>query len=299
MPFKTFGRLLVDSGVAWFQDNGPRLGASLAFYTVFSLAPALIVVIAVAGLVFGRAAAQGQIVEQIGGLVGREGAATVQAMIESAWLSPSASFATIAGITALVVGASALFAELQNTLNVIWHVKRRRDFPLVSLLKSRLRSFFLVVAIGFLLLVSLVVSAALAAFSGYLEAVIGGTELISMLNFGVSFAVITVLFALLFKVLPDVEIEWKDVWLGAAITAALFNIGKFAIGLYLGSSGIASAYGAAGSLAVILMWIYYSAQILLFGAEFTRLYTERQSSIRRPVAYSETVSKTATGDRPA
>ena len=265
--------LVKHSAIAWVDDGCPRLGAALAFYTIFSLAPVLIIGISVASFAFGRDAVQGHVVAQIQDLVGREAAFTIQAMIENAHRSHSGVLATVIGITTLLIGATAVFGELQDAFNLIWRSQPRHRSFWLSMILSRLLSFSLVIVLGFLMLASLIVSAAITAFASYLETIVGATgTVLSLINFTTSFSILTLLFALLFRVLPDAPVRWRDVWLGSVITAVLFSLGKFLIGLYLGNSAIASSYGAAGSLVVILVWIYYSAQILLFGAEFTRLY---------------------------
>ena len=267
-------RLIKESAIAWSDDGCPRLGAALAFYTIFSLAPVLIISISVASFAFGRDAVQGHVVDQIQHLVGREAAFTIQAMIENAHRSPSGLKATLIGIATLLIGATAVFGELQDAFNLIWRSKPQPRSFWLSMLISRLLSFSLVIALGFLMLASLIVSAGITAFTGYLEVLAGASgQILAFVNFATSFAILTVLFALLFRVLPSAPVKWRDVWLGSVITAILFSVGKFAIGLYLGNSAIGSSYGAAGSLVVILVWIYYSAQILLFGAEFTRLHS--------------------------
>ena len=275
--------LLRDSFYAWLDDNVQRLGAALAYYTVFSLAPLLIIVIAIAGLAFGQEAAQGQIMSQIEGLLGEEGAKATQAMIENARQPTAGLVAGLLGIIMLVFGATGAFAQLQDALNTIWGVTPKPGRGVLGILQDRLFSFMLVIGIGFLLLVSLVLSAALAAlgkFFGYLLPV--PEAILHIVNFVLSFGVITLLFAMMYKILPDVKIGWSDVWIGAAMTALLFSVGKFLIGLYLGKSGVASAYGAAGSLVVILLWVYYSSQILLFGAEFTFVYANKYGSHIEP-----------------
>ena len=280
-PILRVFRLIKDSAVAWLDDGCPRLGAALAFYTIFSLAPVLIIGISVASFAFGREAVQGHVVTQIQHLVGHDAALTIQAMIENAHRSRSGVTATLLGIATLLVGATAVFGELQDAFNLIWRSKPRPRSFWLSMIISRLLSFSLVVALGFLMLASLIASAGITAFTGYLEVLAGATgPVLSLINFGTSFVILTVLFALLFRVLPSAVVTWRDVWLGSFITAILFSVGKFVIGLYLGNSAIASSYGAAGSLVVILVWIYYSAQILLFGAEFTRLH----SAPHNPVA---------------
>jgi membrane protein len=276
--------ILRRSLAGWWNDNVPRLGASLAYYTLFSLAPILVVAIAIGGLVFGPEAVRGEIVGQIQGLIGREGAEAVQAMLEGASRPGSSIAATVVGIITFFLGATGAFLELQTALNAIWHVEPKSDGSYWRVLvMQRVISFGLVVAMGFLLLTSLLVSAALAAIYRYMgNAFPGVLVLWQALNVIVSLTVMTLLFALIYKVLPDVKLSWRDVWVGALVTAGLFNIGRLVIGLYLGTAGIGSTYGAAGSVIVILVWVYYSAQIILLGAEFTRAYVDEFG--RRPPA---------------
>jgi membrane protein len=268
--------ILRRSVAGWWNDNVPRLGASLAYYTLFALAPILVVAIAIGGLVFGPEAIRGEVVGQIQGLIGREGAEAVQAMLEGASRPGSSIAATVAGIITFFLGATGAFLELQTALNAIWHVEPKSDGSYWRVLvMQRVISFGLVVALGFLLLTSLLVSAALAAIHRYMgNAFPGVVVLWEALNVIVSLTVITLLFALIYKVLPDVKLSWRDVWIGALVTAGLFSIGRLVIGLYLGTASIASTYGAAGSVVVILIWVYYSAQIILLGAEFTRAYVD-------------------------
>jgi len=260
----------------WSDDNAPRLGAALAYYTIFSIAPLLLIVVAIAGLWFGRAAAQQQIMDQVSGLVGENGGKTIQSMLEAANKPHAGIIASVIGVVTLLFGATGVFLQLQDALNTIWEVKPKPGQGIKGFIRHRILSLAMVFGIGFLLLVSLVVSAGLAAAGKWMEgAMPGGEEVWHAINFIVSIAVVGVLFALMFKYLPDVKVAWKDVWLGALITAVLFTAGKFALGLYLGRSSVSSAYGAAGSLVVVLLWVYYSAQILFFGAEFTQVYANR------------------------
>lgn len=258
----------------WWNDDVPRMGAALAFYTLFALAPILVVAIAVAGMAFGAQAVRGEIVGQIEGLMGRAGAQAIQDMLEGAAKSSASIPATIIGIIAFFVGSTSAFLELQTDLDTIWRVKpKTRGNFLHDLLVQRLISFGLVLGIAFLLLTSLVVSAALAALHTYMGNAFGGFLLLwQTLNVVLSFGVITLLFAMIYKVLPDMKLAWIDVWAGALVTAALFTAGKFLIGLYLGSGSFASTYGSARSVIVILIWVYYSSQIILLGAEFSRAY---------------------------
>lgn len=277
MNVKQYGMLLKDATFAWWEHKVPRLGAALAYYTIFSLGPLMLIIIAIAGQVFGEEAAQGQIVQQIQGLVGEEGAKAIEAMLISARKPSAGIVATVLGVVMLLFGASGVFGQLQDALNTIWGVTPKPGRGLWGFLKDRFLSFAMVVGIAFLLLVSLVVTAALSALGtlfGEWGASVGGQAA----NFVISFGVITFLFAMIFKVLPDVRLAWRDVWVGAALTSLLFTIGKLLIGLYLGRSSTASAFGAAGSLVVLLIWIYYSAQILFFGAEFTRAYAAKRGS---------------------
>jgi membrane protein len=276
------GTILRRALAGWWNDDVPRLGASLAFYTLFALAPILVVAIAIGGFAFGEEAVRGQVVGQIQGLIGREGAQAVQAMLEGASRPSTTWPATIAGVFTFFLGATGAFLELQTALNTIWRVKPKASGNYFRLLiKQRLISFGLAVALGFLLLTSLLVSAALAAIHAYMgNAFPGVLVLWEALNVVVSLGVITLLFAMVYKVLPDRKLSWGDVWVGALVTAGLFTIGKLVIGLYLGTTSIASSYGAAGSVIVILVWVYYSAQVVLLGAEFTREYVERFG--RRP-----------------
>jgi membrane protein len=285
---RDLGSVLSRAIMGWWNDNVPRMGAALAYYTLFSLAPILVVAIAVAGLVFGRDAVRGEIVGQIEGLLGHSGAQAVQAMLEGA-AKPSTSIpATIVGVITFFLGATGAFLELQNDLDVIWRVKPKESTSFwQALLKQRFVSFALVLGFAFLLLTSLVVSAALAALHTYMGNNFPGMAVLwEAVNVVVSLAVITVLFAMIYKVLPDVRLSWSDVWVGALVTAGLFTLGKFLIAVYIGTSAFASTYGAAGSVIVILVWVYYSAQIVLLGAEFTREYVKRFSTKPTPEVWA-------------
>jgi membrane protein len=272
--------LLGETFVEWYEDRAPRLGAALAFYTVFALAPGLILIIALAALLLGKEAAQGQIISQVEDLAGEAGAAAVQAAIESARSAGGSLLATGLGAVTLLFGLWGVFGELQDALNTIWGVTAKPGRGVIGVIKQRFWSATMVVGIGFLLLVSLAASAWLAAlgkfFSGLLPLPAAAMETANAL---LSFVVITFMFAVIYKLLPDVKIAWRNVWTGAAVTAVLFTIGKTLIGLYLGRSTVASVYGAAGSLIVILLWVYYSAQIVFFGAEFTKVYSRRFDAI--------------------
>lgn len=265
----------------WIEDRCPKLGAALSFYTIFSLSPLLLVAVFIAGALFGEDAASGEIVEQIEELVGKEGAVIVQSALVNTRYSADGLQAIILSAITLLIGSTVVFVELQDSLNMIWKVKRkpgRGFFQVVKgILLDRFQSFAMVVGIGFLLLVSLLISALLTALNRYLSDTFLNLPLyfFDISNIIISLIVIFVLFMLIFKVLPDVHIKWKDVWVGALVTAVLFVLGKFLIGLYLGSSTLGSTYGAAGSLVIFLLWVYYSAQILFLGAEFTKVYVER------------------------
>jgi len=258
----------------WQSDEPFQLAAALAYYTVFSLAPLLLIVIAVAGFVFGQEAAQNQVVEAIQGLVGRDGARAIQDMIRHADKENSSSWAALWGITLLLIGAGGVVGQLQVSLNKVWDVKPSATSSWRRIIRDRFLSFALILGIGFLLLVSLmltaVVTAASSVYSRFLPEVV---VLWPVLDILISLALTTTLFALMYKILPDAYVSWRDVWIGAAITSLLFSLGKLAIGIYLGESGISSSYGAAGSLVTILLWVYYSALIFFFGAELTKYYS--------------------------
>ena len=291
--------LLKETFTQWGDDRVPRLGAALAYYTVFSIVPLLVIIIAMVGLVFGQEAAQSYILEQIKGLVGEQSAEAIKEMIERANKPSQGMLATVIAIATLLLGASGLFGQLQDALNTIWGVEAKQGRGIWGIIKDRFLSFMAVLGTGFLLLVSLVLSAVLSAMGKLFEAWLPGPEIIlQILNFAVSFAVITGLFAMMFKILPDANIAWRDVGVGAAMTALLFTIGKFLIGLYLGKSDVGSAYGAAGSLVILLVWVYYSTQILLFGAEFTQVYATRYGSRITPTENAVATDDKSKGVRP-
>jgi membrane protein len=278
-------RLFRDAGEDWLDDNAPRLAAALAFYTLLSLAPLLVVAVSVAGLVFGDDAARGQIAAQLDGLVGPNGAAAIESVLAGARSTSSSIAGTAIGTFVLFIGASGMFGELQSAMNMIWEVGPRPGRGVRGFLRDHVLSFTAVLGAAFLLLVSLVVSAVLAALGAYFETRLpGGTTLWQVINLVMSFATITAVFALIFKLVPDVTLGWRDVWVGAAVTAVLFVLGKLLIGLYLGRSGVASPYGAAGSVVILVIWVYYSAQILFFGAEFTQVYARSIGSHIEPTA---------------
>ena len=306
VSFKSVWELIKATVSRWDAINAPRLGAALAFYTTLSIAPLLVLSIAIAGLVFGNKAAQGDIVTQVSGLVGYQGGKILQNMLLDASHLSSGLTAAGIGILLLLFGASTVFTELRDALNLVWGVRNTTHSGFKGMIQTRFFAFALVLGIGFLLLVSLLFSAAIAAagkfFGGFLPLPEG---LLHLLNWVFSFASVTVLFGLLYKVVPDVRIEWRDVWVGAAVTSALFSIGKFGIGLYLGKAGVGSAYGAAGSLVAFLVWVYYSAQIFFMGAAFTQMFSERhgsraQARAERPQTAPECLTETpqnTIGDR--
>jgi membrane protein len=277
----------------WLDDQAPMLGAALAYYTVFSLAPLLIITIAIAGLVFGAEAAQGQIFDQLRGLLGDASGKAMEEIVQSASAEPKTGVvATVIGLVTLLFGASGVFGQLQASLNIIWGVQPKPGRGILGIIRDRILSFGFILVVGFLLLVSLLLTAAIAFVGKQFGAMVPGTEaLIQLLNAILSLAVITLLFAMMFKILPDANIAWRDVWIGAFITALLFTIGKFALGFYLGRSGVASSYGAAGSLIVLLLWVYYSSQIVFFGAEFAQVYANRFGSHVTPSSNAIAVSK--------
>jgi membrane protein len=259
-------------------DSCPRLGASLAYYTIFSLSPLLLIVIAIASFFFGAEAARGELFGQISGMVGPKGAEFVQSMLSNGATQKHGLLATIIATVTLILGSTGVFLELQASLNTIWDVKQQPGAGIWSFIRHRLISFAMVLTIGFLLLVSLVLTAAIAGIGKMMGSWMPGMEAFSqILNFVASFGVITVLFAFIFKFMPDVTIPWRTVWIGGAFTSLLFTVGKFALGLYLGKSSAASAFGAAGSLVVLLLWVYYSAQIMFFGAELTQAWAKARN----------------------
>lgn len=272
MDLARVGSMLRRSVVQWSEDHVPRRAAALAFYAGFSLAPLLLIAIALGGMAFGADAVQGRVVEQLRGLLGTDAARAVETALKSTRTPGSSLLATLIGVATLFIGASGVFGELQDALNEIWKVKKKPGLGLREVLRSRFLSFTFVVGSGFLLLVSLLLSAVIEAATRSLETRFAATGVLRTAGLAGSFVVAGTLFAMMFKKLPDARTRWQDVWLGAAITAVLFSIGKWLIGLYLGHSAIASSYGAAGSFVVLLMWLYYSCQVVLLGAEITHAY---------------------------
>ena len=274
--------LIKGAVAAWSDDYAPSMGAALSYYSVFSMAPLLLIVISIAGFAFGQEAARGEVFGQLRGLMGDEPASAVEALLTSMAKPKHGITSTIVGVVALMIGATSVFGELQDALDRIWRAPARdRRGGLWRLVRSRLLSFGMILGVAFLLMVSLVLSAAISALGKWWGSVFAEWELLlQAANLIVGYAMTTIVFALIYKVMPRVDVRWKDVWLGAAITALLFTVGRFLIGLYIGKSGIASGFGAAGSVAIIFVWVYYSAQIFLLGAEFTWLYARTFGSMR-------------------
>lgn len=282
MSLKQAWVLAKQAATAWVDDQAPSMGAALSYYTVFSLAPMLLIVLAVAGLVFGQDAARGALFGQLSGLMGADGAKAVEALLASVSKPAEGILATLTGLLVLLLGATSVFGELQDALDRIW---RAPDRPagggLWNLLRTRMLSFGMILGIAFLLMVSLVVSAGVSALGKWWSPMFGGWELLAQgATFVFSLAVTTVAFAMIYKLMPRVQVRWHDVWIGAAVTALLFSLGRFLIGLYIGKSGVASGFGAAGSLVIVFVWVYYSAQIFLLGAEFTWVYATTLGSMK-------------------
>jgi membrane protein len=288
-PLRALLDLCKQSLASWRADYAQSMGAALAYYTVFSLAPLILIVIAVVGLVFGRDEVRGEIMEQISDLMGAEGAHAVQVMLEHLNRPTQGVVATVVGVGVLLFGATKVFGELQDAFDRIWRAPVRANANgLLDFVRARLLSFSVIMGIGFLLIASLIINAALAALGEWWAPYFGGwAQLAQHVNTAFGFATMTVGFAMIFKVMPRVSVLWRDGWVGALVTAVLFAIGKYLIGLYIGKTGIASGYGAAGSLVVVLVWVYYSAQIFLLGVEFTWVYAHEYGSLRgrpRPAA---------------
>ncbi len=292
-PFRFGFSLFKQAATEWIDQDLSRLGAALAFHTLFAIAPLFVIVLAIAGIWFGEEAARRELFSQVSGLVGSEGGEAIQAIVSAAREPKSGAWATLIAVATLLVGATGVFVQLQDALNSIWGVRRKPGRGLRNFIKDRILSFALIVGIGFLLLVSLILSTILAALDKFIVGLLPAHEVIWQgINFVVSFGVITLLFAMIFKVLPDARILWRDVWLGAMLTAFLFNLGKLLFGLYLGRSGVASAYGAAGSLVIVLLWVYFSAQILFFGAKFTQVFSMQWGSHTQPASSATTAPST-------
>jgi len=286
--FQAFGGLLKTSFREWMGDDIIRHSAALAFYTIFSLAPILLIVVEAVGFFFNKTQVETEILDQVRILIGPQGAQVARQALENFGLTNYHPIAAAIGILAVLLGATAVFAEIQAALNKIWDVRPRRDRSILKrLLRKRLYSLGIVMGVGFLLFVSLLISALITALHSYFRSWIPGLPwLWQILNTGVSFLLVALLFAMIYKYLPDVKINWHDVSIGAGITAVLFTAGKFLIGRYIGQTAISGAYGAAGSFVVLLVWVYYSALISFFGAEFTQIYTRRYGSKIRPKRYA-------------
>jgi len=292
MRLKTAWRLAHETVVSWSDDYASSMGAALAYYTMFSIAPLVLIVISVAGLVFGEQAARGEIIDQLRALMGAEGARAVQALLESVNHPRTGVFSAAFGVGALLIGATTVFGELQNALDRIWRAPARERVPGVwKWIRTRLLSLGMILGLGFMMMVSLVASAALAAVQRWWSRYVDLGALATLIDFAVSFGFITVAFALIYKLMPRVQVQWRDVWIGAVVTALLFTVGKMAIGMYIGRSGVASTFGAAASLVAMVVWVYWSAQIFLLGAEFTWVYARRVGSLKgraeAPVAQGE------------
>jgi membrane protein len=281
-PLRATYALFKDAVEAWMDDYAPSMGAALSYYTLFSIAPLLLIAVGVAGLVFGEDAARGEIFGQLRELMGDDGASAIERLLASADKPEGGVIATSVGMSMLLLGAMTVFGELQNALDRIWRAPARmRSAGWWSLVRSRLLSFGMILGIAFLLMVSLVLSALVSALGKFWGSAFSEWETVAhLVDVAVSFGMVTVLFAMIYKFIPRVQIAWRDVWVGAAVTAVLFAAGKLLIGLYLGKSTVASAFGAAGSLAVMMVWVYYSAQIFLLGAEFTWIYAHAYGSRR-------------------
>ena len=288
---KAIFNLLKASISAWSDDKSPRLGAALSFYTVFAMPPLFMIAIFIASLVFDPSSVQTEMFSEVGGLIGKKSAEAIQTAMAAQYHTHKGLIASVIAIGTLIITATGLFIELQDALNTIWRVEAKPGHGVMGFVRMRLLSFAMVVGIGFLLMVSLIVSAALAAATKFIGGFLPSVGVISEISGDVvSFLVIMVLFAMIFKVLPDVRIAWRDVWIGAGVTSLLFTAGKFLLGWYLGRSTTITAYGAAGSVVLILLWVYYSAQILFFGAEITKVYANRFGRHPHPASYARWVS---------
>lgn len=262
------------------EDKAPRLGAALAYYTIFSIGPLLLIAVAMAGIFFGQEAAQGKISDELGKVFGSQMAEAMEKMIHAAAKPKSGIFATIVGVLTLMLGASGVFGQLKDALNTIWNVEPKKTAGFMGFIKERFLSMAMVLGIGFLLLITLVLDAAISAMGGYVARFVGGEAVAQLLQLALSFVIAVVLFACIFRILPDLKIAWHDVWFGSVFTAVLFVLGKWGLGVYLGKAAPGSAYGAAGSLVILLIWVYWSAQILFLGAEFTQVYARTFGSLK-------------------
>jgi membrane protein len=284
--------LLKETYREWKDDDALQWGAALAYYSIFSIAPLLLITISVASLAFGREAVEGRLIEEIGGLVGPQAAGAIQTMIANASTTGSGVWGTVLGVLLMLLGASGAFAHLQKSLNHLWNVEARPGAGWKLMVRQRVAALGMVLVVALLLLTALVLSAAISALGSYAEEVLPMPAwALGLIDVAVSLVVITLLFAAIYKVLPDVEIEWREVWTGATVTALLFVLGKLAIGLYLGRSSVASSYGAAGSLVVLLVWIFYSSQLVFIGAEFTQVWARRRGTRIEPSAWAVRVEE--------
>lgn len=290
-------QLVIRAAKAWSADYAPSMGAAISYYTIFSLAPLLVIVIAIAGAVFGRDAVTGAIAAQLGGLIGEQGAGLIQNVVASASLSGDGLIAGLISGAVLIMGATSVFTELQSAMDRIWHVPpSEKPNGIWATIKSRILSFGLIIGLAFLLMVSLAVSAAIAALAKFTSGILPGYEvLMHVANTVVSLAIFTTMFAMIYKLMPTTHIAWRDVWVGAFTTAVLFEVGKVLIGLYLGKSSMAHAFAAAGSVVVLLAWVYYAAQIFLLGAEFTKCFAEDHGSRHASAAMMRTAATAAAG----
>ena len=297
MQLNNIFNLCKKAAIAWVDDFAPSMGAAISYYTVFSLAPLLVIVIAIAGAVFGREAVEGQIVSQISGLIGKDGADLVQGLVASASDTDRGLVAGLISVVILLVGATTVFAELQSALDRIWHTpEAEKPSGIAAIFKARVLSMGLILGLAFLLMVSLSVSAGLAALGTWFGGLLPGWEiLLYLLNTVISVSIATVLFGMIFKLMPTAKVAWRDVWVGAAVTAVLFEIGKLGIGLYIGKSGMNESFAAAGSLVVLLVWVYYAAQIFLLGAEFTKVHADHHGSQSASVAVAATAATAEAG----
>ncbi len=275
-----YATVLKDTFREFGEDKVPRLGAALAYYTIFSIGPLLLIAVAMAGLIFGQEAAQGKLSDELGQVFGAKMAESLEQMVEAAAKPKSGTLATIIGVATLMFGASGVFGQLKDALNTIWNVEKKKSAGIMGFIKDRFLSMAMVLGIGFLLLVTLVLDTVVAAMGGYVSQYVGGEAVAHLLSIALSFAVSVVLFAAIFRILPDLKIAWRDVGLGAVITAVLFVAGKWGLGVYLGKAAPGSAYGAAGSLVILLIWVYWSAQILFLGAELTQVYARTFGSLK-------------------
>jgi membrane protein len=291
LSFKKLWGIFKDSGNGFVDDKLMKLSGALSYYMIFSMGPLLLIIISISSIFFGRDAVEGKVYAQLEHFIGHDTAIQLQSIIQHAAISGKSSFATIIGGILLIIGASSVFAEIQESINIIWGIKPKPKSGWVAFLKNRLLSFSIIVSLGFLLLVSLGFSALVEIFGSHLRLVFPGLSInfIYLINLTISLGITTFIFAVIFKVLPDANIQWKDILIGAATTTILFSLGKFGISFYISRSSIGSTYGTAGSFIVLLVWVYYSAMILYFGAEFTKFYAVQFGDEIKPAEYAVTV----------